>query len=157
MRAVVWRVTVYEPPRSFTWAARLAPGARLEAGHVVEPEGDGCRVTVPRIIRPVRRPTLAHVVARVSPEHGAGDRRLEEILREALLSLLASIRALPTSPPRSPCLRGLVANQPSTIRLVEAGWSQGAGGCWAVSLNTGFAETATPKMRRRAKIVAIPM
>ena len=46
MRAAVWRVTVYEPPRSFTWAARLGPGARLEGGHVVEPDGEGCRVTL---------------------------------------------------------------------------------------------------------------
>ena len=42
----VWTVTEYTEGRSFTWEANMLPGLHLTAGHVVEPDGDGTRVTL---------------------------------------------------------------------------------------------------------------
>ncbi len=41
-----WTVVEYTEGRSFTWDANMLPGVRLSAGHVVEPEGSGTRVTL---------------------------------------------------------------------------------------------------------------
>jgi len=38
-------VTEFEPPRSFTWVSR-SPGVVAAARHVIEPAGDGSRVTL---------------------------------------------------------------------------------------------------------------
>jgi hypothetical protein len=45
-RASVWRVTAFDPPRSYTWASRVAPGLTLTARHVVEETAEGARVTL---------------------------------------------------------------------------------------------------------------
>jgi hypothetical protein len=41
----VWRVTEFEPPRSYTWVTRLAPGLDMSGGHVVEPAATGAKAT----------------------------------------------------------------------------------------------------------------
>jgi uncharacterized membrane protein len=41
----LWKVTVLEPGRSFTWESG-APGMRVYANHSVEPAGDGARATL---------------------------------------------------------------------------------------------------------------
>jgi uncharacterized protein YndB with AHSA1/START domain len=47
--ATVWRVTAFEPGRSFSWTAR-GPGVQTEAGHRLAPGADGS-VTVTLTIR----------------------------------------------------------------------------------------------------------
>jgi uncharacterized protein YndB with AHSA1/START domain len=42
----VWTVTEYEEGRSFTWEANMLPGLHLVAGHVVEAQEGGVRVTL---------------------------------------------------------------------------------------------------------------
>jgi carbon monoxide dehydrogenase subunit G len=41
-----WEVTQLEHGRSFAWKTRSGPGVTVEAGHVVEPAGDGSVVTL---------------------------------------------------------------------------------------------------------------
>ncbi len=41
----VWQVTEIDAPRSFVWTTR-SPGVKLEAGHWVEADGAGSRVTL---------------------------------------------------------------------------------------------------------------
>jgi uncharacterized protein YndB with AHSA1/START domain len=41
MPAAIWRVTEYEEERSFTWEASLAPGVRVQGGHLLAPDADG--------------------------------------------------------------------------------------------------------------------
>lgn len=41
----VWQVTEFEDKRNFTWATR-APGVRMSASHLIEPQGAGSRVTL---------------------------------------------------------------------------------------------------------------
>ena len=41
----VWGVTELDKHRNFTWAMR-SPGLKVEAGHVVNPRGEGSRVTL---------------------------------------------------------------------------------------------------------------
>ena len=41
MLAATWRVTEYDDGRSFTWESSLAPGVRVQGGHVLTPEADG--------------------------------------------------------------------------------------------------------------------
>jgi uncharacterized membrane protein len=43
LRPAIWRVTEFDPNRSFTWATRM-PGLKMTAGHWVEPHGAGCQV-----------------------------------------------------------------------------------------------------------------
>ncbi|MFI0723071.1 SRPBCC family protein [Streptomyces sp. NPDC021224] len=45
LRPAVWQVTALDEGTSFTWESR-APGAVSRAGHVVEPEGTGTRLTL---------------------------------------------------------------------------------------------------------------
>lgn len=45
LRPAVWRVTQLETDRNFTWTTRSA-GLRMQAGHSVEPRGNGSRVTL---------------------------------------------------------------------------------------------------------------
>ena len=45
-RAAVFRVIQYDPPRSFRWEAKVAPGFGMVAGHKVEPYGGGSKVTL---------------------------------------------------------------------------------------------------------------
>jgi len=45
LRPAVWRVTEFEDQRNFTWATR-SPGLRMSAGHLIEPQGTGSRVTL---------------------------------------------------------------------------------------------------------------
>ena len=45
LRPAVWQVTGFENQRNFTWAAR-SPGLCMTAGHSIEPEGVGSRVTL---------------------------------------------------------------------------------------------------------------
>ena len=45
LRAEVWRVTEFEPGRSFVWVAR-GGGVTTEAAHRVEPASGGTRVTL---------------------------------------------------------------------------------------------------------------
>lgn len=40
-----WRVVEFDPGRSFTWVAK-AGGVTTTAGHIVEPRGDGSKVTL---------------------------------------------------------------------------------------------------------------
>jgi uncharacterized protein YndB with AHSA1/START domain len=42
----LWTVTEMKPGRSFTWGSTLAPGLHVVAGHVVEPEDGGTRLTL---------------------------------------------------------------------------------------------------------------
>ena len=42
----VWTVVEYSEGRSFTWGANMLPGVHLSGGHIVEPDGDGTRVTL---------------------------------------------------------------------------------------------------------------
>jgi uncharacterized membrane protein len=44
-RPSVWKVTAMDAERNFTWVSNTA-GLRMRAGHAVEPEGSGCRVTL---------------------------------------------------------------------------------------------------------------
>ena len=41
-----WVVTEYTEGRSFAWKANIAPGLHLVAGHVIEPEDRGTRLTL---------------------------------------------------------------------------------------------------------------
>jgi hypothetical protein len=41
----VWQVTELDEGRSFTWVTR-SPGLQIEAGHLVEADGAGSRVTL---------------------------------------------------------------------------------------------------------------
>ena len=41
----VWTVTAYDPPRSYTWTTRLAPGLGLTGGHVVQASGAATAAT----------------------------------------------------------------------------------------------------------------
>ncbi len=41
----VWTVTEYDPPRSYTWTTRLAPGLGLTGGHVVRAAGGATTAT----------------------------------------------------------------------------------------------------------------
>jgi uncharacterized membrane protein len=43
LRPAVWQVTELEDGRNFTWVTS-APGLRLQAGHVIERQGNGSRV-----------------------------------------------------------------------------------------------------------------
>ena len=43
--AATWQVTAVNPGRSFEWENK-SPGLHSRAGHVVEPEGDGSKVTL---------------------------------------------------------------------------------------------------------------
>jgi carbon monoxide dehydrogenase subunit G len=43
LRPAVWRVTELQDGRNFTWSTR-SPGLHMTAGHLIEPEGAGCRV-----------------------------------------------------------------------------------------------------------------
>lgn len=45
MPGTIWAVTEYDPPRSFTWVTRLAPGLGLIGGHIIEAHGDESRAT----------------------------------------------------------------------------------------------------------------
>ena len=45
LRPAVWRVTELEDGRNFTWSTR-SPGLRMSAGHLIEPQGTGSRVTL---------------------------------------------------------------------------------------------------------------
>jgi uncharacterized membrane protein len=45
LRPAVWRVTELEDGRNFTWATR-SPGLCMSAGHLIEPQGPGSRVTL---------------------------------------------------------------------------------------------------------------
>lgn len=41
----VYTITAWEPARKFDWASS-APGVHIVAGHVIEPEANGCRITL---------------------------------------------------------------------------------------------------------------
>ena len=41
MLAATWRVTEYEEGRSFTWESSLAPGVRVQGGHVLSADSAG--------------------------------------------------------------------------------------------------------------------
>jgi len=43
LRPNIWRVTELQDRRNFTWTTH-SPGLRMTAGHLIEPEGAGCRV-----------------------------------------------------------------------------------------------------------------
>jgi uncharacterized membrane protein len=45
LRPAVWRVTELEDGRNFTWTTR-SPGLRMSAGHLIESQGTGSRVTL---------------------------------------------------------------------------------------------------------------
>jgi hypothetical protein len=45
LRPSVWKVTAMDAERNFTWVTETA-GLRLQAGHAIESEGSGCRVTL---------------------------------------------------------------------------------------------------------------
>jgi uncharacterized membrane protein len=45
LRAAVWQVTELQEKRSFTWTTR-APGLRMKAGHLVEPQAGGSRAAL---------------------------------------------------------------------------------------------------------------
>ena len=42
----VWTVTRFDEGHSFRWETRVAPGVRVEGGHIIEPDADGSRVTL---------------------------------------------------------------------------------------------------------------
>lgn len=46
MLGSVWTVTEHDPPRSYIWTTRLAPGLGLAGGHVVEARGGATEVTL---------------------------------------------------------------------------------------------------------------
>jgi hypothetical protein len=41
----VWMVTEFDPPHSYTWTTRLAPGLGLTGGHIVDARGAGAVAT----------------------------------------------------------------------------------------------------------------
>jgi uncharacterized membrane protein len=45
LRPALWRVTELEDQRNFTWTTRSL-GLRMTAGHLIEPQGAGSRVTL---------------------------------------------------------------------------------------------------------------
>lgn len=45
LRTTVWKVSKFTPDGNFTWDSR-APGVHMIAGHVVEANVSGCRVTL---------------------------------------------------------------------------------------------------------------
>lgn len=61
----VWSVTEYDPPRSYTWAARLAPGLRLTGGHVVDAHDGGATATLSLAAAGPLAPLLAPLLRRV--------------------------------------------------------------------------------------------
>ncbi len=61
----VWRVTAYEEGRSFTWATKT-PGVRASAGHVVERDGEGTRVTLTATTKGLLATLLAPLIVAVS-------------------------------------------------------------------------------------------
>jgi hypothetical protein len=63
--AAVWTVTEYSPGRPFTWEADMLPGLHLIAGHVVEPDGAGARVTLSLESSGPTAPLLMPVLGRI--------------------------------------------------------------------------------------------
>jgi uncharacterized membrane protein len=45
LRPSIWQVTAMHSGQRFNWVAR-APGVKMEAGHAVEPNESGCKVTL---------------------------------------------------------------------------------------------------------------
>jgi hypothetical protein len=58
LRPAVWQVTVFEPRRGFAWVTR-GPGVQISGEHWVEPEGEGCRVTLSLRFSGLLAPLLA--------------------------------------------------------------------------------------------------
>ena len=61
----VWRITAYDEGRSFIWET-ATPGVRATAGHFVEPEGQGTRVTLTAATKGLLATLLAPLIAAVS-------------------------------------------------------------------------------------------
>ena len=83
-----WTVTAFEPERSFTWETKVSARLWVQAGHVIEPDGAGSRVTLSISTRGRMAPLVGWLIARMSrrnvEEEAAGlKRRSEEQARLA--------------------------------------------------------------------------
>jgi len=63
--AAVWQVTELDGRRSFTWVTR-SPGVQLTAGHVVDADGAGSRVTLSLEFSGLVGPLAARLYGRLS-------------------------------------------------------------------------------------------
>ena len=72
----VWTVREFEDGRSFSWDCDMLPGVHLVAGHVVEPDGAGTKLTLSlRSSGPVATlmaPVFSRIFNRNVSQEGAG-------------------------------------------------------------------------------------
>jgi carbon monoxide dehydrogenase subunit G len=77
-----WTVTAFEPERSFTWETKVGERLWVLAGHVIEPDSAGARVTLSISTRGRMAPLLGWLIARMSrrnvDEEAAGLKRRSE-------------------------------------------------------------------------------
>jgi uncharacterized membrane protein len=70
LRAAVWQVTDVEQNRNFTWISR-SPGVRMTAGHLVEPNGSGCQVTLSFEMSGLMAPLVSRIYGGLIEEYVA--------------------------------------------------------------------------------------
>jgi hypothetical protein len=59
-------VTQLEAGRAFTWETTMMPGARASASHVIDPDGDGSRVTLTVCTKGPLAPLLSPIMGPLS-------------------------------------------------------------------------------------------
>jgi uncharacterized membrane protein len=64
----VWQVTQFDGKSSFAWATR-SPGVRIEAGHLVEPNGAGSKVTLSLHFSGLLGPLVARVYRKLNQRY----------------------------------------------------------------------------------------
>ena len=86
LRPAVWQVTEFENQRNFTWAAR-SPGLCMTAGHWIEPEGEGSRVTLSFELSGFLAPLISRLYGGLIPAlHNHRSARTQKAQRVGYLS-----------------------------------------------------------------------
>jgi len=68
LRPAVWQVTELEDGRNFTWTTR-APGLRMKAAHLVEPQSTGSRAALTLEISGMLAPLVWRLYGRLIDEY----------------------------------------------------------------------------------------